>query len=169
MKIIISEIPEEGMEIELKEKIEPESVKILSPVHAALKINKIGSEVLVNGDMDVDIELQCSRCLNMFTMNIRSRLNVVYDPAETINREERYELKSDELDMGFYKNDTLDTDDMLTEQLMLNMPMKPLCSPECKGICPQCGADLNVNKCSCEESEIDPRLEKLKELLKRKE
>ncbi|MFZ5998837.1 MAG: YceD family protein [Nitrospirota bacterium] len=169
MKIIVSEIPEEGIDLELDEHLRTESVKILSPVHASLRIDKVGSEVLVKGTVDADVELQCSRCLKGFTMHIQSPLNVVYDPAEMISREENYKLASDELDTGFYRQDELDTDELLHEQLLLNIPMKPLCDPECKGICPRCGTDLNVSGCTCEIKEIDSRLKVLEQLLKKKE
>ena len=169
MKIVISEIPEEGMDVELNENISLESVKTASPLHAVLNMRTIGSEVLVNGMLEGEVELMCSRCLNAYTMRVRPQINVVYEPSEVINKEEHHKLKSDELDTGFYKNDTLDTDEFLVEQLLLNLPMKPLCSPECKGICPNCGADLNVLSCNCSVSEIDPRLKVLEQLLKKKE
>ena len=169
MKIIVSEIPEEGMNLELDEAVTVESVKIGSPLHAVLKLSTTGSEVQVNGMLEGDVELLCSRCLNAYTMKVCSQVNVVYEPSYTVNKEERHKLKSDELDIGFYKDDTLDTDEVLTEQLLLNIPMKPLCSPECKGLCPKCGADLNVSGCKCSGSEIDPRLKVLEQLLKKKE
>jgi uncharacterized protein len=169
MKIVISEIPEEGMDVELNENISLESVKTASPLHAVLNVRTIGSEVLVNGMLEGEVELLCSRCLNAYTMRVRLQINVVYEPSEVINKEEHYKLKSDELDTGFYKNDTLDADEVLVEQLLLNLPMKPLCSPECKGICPKCGADLNVLSCNCGVSEIDTRLKVLEQLLKKKE
>ncbi len=169
MKIVISEIPEEGIDVECNENITLESVKTVSPLHAVLNIRTIGSEVLVNGMMEGEIELLCSRCLNAYTMKCKQQINVVYEPSEVLNKEEHHKLKSDELDMGFYKNDTLDTDEVLVEQLLLNLPMKPLCSPECKGICPKCGADLNVSGCNCSTSEIDSRLKVLEQLLKKKE
>jgi uncharacterized protein len=169
MKIIVSEIPEEGMELEVNESIKVESVETVSPLHATLKLSAIGSEVLVNGMLEADVGLLCSRCLNVYTMEVRSGINVVYEPAERINREERCKLSSDELDIGFYKDDSLDTDEVLTEQLLLNIPMKPLCSDDCKGLCPKCGADLNVSGCKCGTAEIDPRLKVLEQLLKKKE
>ena len=169
MKIVISEIPEEGIDVELHENISLESVKTTSPLHAALNIRTVGSEVLVNGFLEGEVELLCSRCLNTYTMSVRTQINVVYEPSEVINKEEHHKLKSDELDTGFYKNDTVDTDEVLVEQLLLNLPMKPLCSPECKGICPKCGADLNMSSCDCSVSEIDTRLKVLEQLLKKKE
>lgn len=166
MKIIISEIPEEGLELELTEKISSdESIKLLSPVKASLRIDKKGSEVIITGRAKGTVELQCSRCLKTFGMDIDSVIDVVYHPASEINKEEHYELKGDELDTGFYKNDILNTEDLLKEQLVLNIPMKPLCSEDCKGLCPKCGADLNVTQCNCAASEIDSRLAVLKQLL----
>ncbi len=169
MKVIISEIPEEGLELELKERISPdESIKISSPVHASLRFDKKGPEVIVTGDASGEAEFQCSRCLKTFNMNMDSHIDVVYHPSAEINKEEHYELKGDELDTGFYKNDTLDTEDILKEQLMLNVPVKPLCSEGCKGLCPKCGADLNITQCNCAASEIDTRLAVLKQLLEKK-
>lgn len=169
MKIIVSEIPEEGMEIDLSEDLRSESVKIVSPVRAALRVDKKGPEVLIHGMVSGEVELQCGRCLRAYTVKIESPVNVVYRPVAEVNREEHYELKSDELDAGFYRDDAIELDDLLIEQLMLDLPMKALCSPDCKGICPKCGADLNATQCNCDFSEIDPRLKVLEKLLKRKE
>lgn len=168
MKVIISEIPEEGLELELEERISSdEFITILSPVHASIRFDKKGSEVIVSGTTRGNIKLQCSRCLKTFDISIESHIDVVYRPTAEINKEEHYELKGDELNTGFYKNDALDTEDLLKEQLMLNIPMKPLCYEDCKGLCPKCGIDLNVSQCQCETSEIDPRLAVLKQLLKK--
>jgi uncharacterized protein len=168
MKIIISEIPEEGIEIELNEKLSTGAFKILSPTKGFLKIDKIGTEVSIKGLENADVEQQCSRCLNTFITNIKTQINVVYHPVVDIGKEEHYELKGDELNTGFYKGDMLDTDDLLIEQMLLNIPMKPLCSHGCKGICPKCGIDLNIKQCNCVVSEVDSRLAVLKQLLGKK-
>lgn len=167
MKITISEIPLEGIELDVTGHIPYESGTI--PVQGFLKIDKVAPEVFVTGAVSGDIEQQCSRCLKDFTITIKSQINFVYHPAEEIIKEEHHELKDDELDTAFYKNDILDTDDLFREQLILDIPMKPLCSADCKGICPKCGADLNATTCNCITSEIDPRLAVLKQLIKRKE
>lgn len=169
MKIIISEIPDDGMEIELSETIHSDLVQTASPVKAALRIERSSSEVLVRGRLKAEVNLQCSRCLSVFTTPLDASVDVVYDPAEAVPGEENHEIKSDELDMGFYMNDTLDMNDLLVEQLILNVPMKPLCRPDCKGICPMCGVDANAVECNCPETEPDPRLKVLEQLLKRKE
>jgi uncharacterized protein len=94
---------------------------------------------------------------------------VVYHPADEISRHEQHELKSEELDTVFYTGDILETDDLLKDQLILNLPMKPLCSPDCKGLCPGCGADISTSACGCGESDVDPRFEILKKLKTEKE
>jgi uncharacterized protein len=169
MKIIVSEIPDEGLELELKDNIQSDAVKILSPVSAVLRLDKVGVNVLAKAALSCNAELQCARCLKHFPMRISSQVNVVYHPANDIAKSEQHQLKADELDTVFYRDDLIETDDLLREQLILNLPMKPLCAQDCKGFCPQCGSDLNVSGCLCETKEIDSRFEVLKKLKKEKE
>ncbi len=164
MKIVLSEITEEGLEIDFKETFPEGPLRLLSPVNAKLRIDKVGSEVLARGEVNSDIELQCSRCLNKFSRPVSVNINVVYHPLEELTGEEKHEIKEDELDMGFYKGDELDIYDLVQEQMMLSVPMKPLCRETCKGLCSRCGADLNVSMCSCQQKEPDPRLAVLKKL-----
>jgi uncharacterized protein len=169
MRIVVSEIPDEGLEVELKETPPAQEVRYVAPLRARLRIDRQGTEVIVSGDVLSDVELECSRCLKPYVVRGRTPVSVVYRPAEGLGREDRYELKGDELETAFYRGDILDTDDVLTEQVLLSLPMKPLCSQDCKGICPRCGIDRNVETCRCDLVERDPRFDKLKELLKGKE
>lgn len=170
MKIIVSEIPEKGMDLELSEKIESDTdLKILSPVQALIRIDKKNSEIFLKGTLSVTLQQQCSRCLKIFDTEMKIDIDTLYRPSKEIDVEEHYELKSDELETAFYKNDEIDINDLLKEQILLNLPMKPLCSEQCKGLCPKCGTDLNITQCKCEVSEVDERLAVLKQLLKRKE
>ncbi|MEW6161923.1 MAG: DUF177 domain-containing protein [Nitrospirota bacterium] len=164
MKVLISEIPEEGLDLELQEMIKSDAS--LSPIRAQLRIKKVGTEVAVSGKILADVELQCSRCLKDFRSMLTIPVDVLYRPVENLRGEDKHELKVDELDMSFYSGDELDLLDLIKEQIMLNLSMKPLCSDLCRGICLRCGADLNVGKCGCSEREIDSRLEALKKLLK---
>ena len=169
MKIIVSEIPEEGIELDLKDDIKSDVVSIVSPVKSVMRLVKIEDEVMVKGALTADVELQCSSCLNHFPTRISSQVDVVYNPVREIVKSEQRELKSAELDTVFYSDDMIETDDLLREQLILNLPMKPLCSPDCKGFCARCGADLNISGCGCETKETDSRFEVLKQLKKDKE
>src|SRR3972149_4352123 len=154
MKIIVSEIPLEGLDVEFQETIKSDASSF--PAQAQMKISKVGTELVINGKIEADVELQCSRCLKDFRNVLTVPVNVMYNPVENLKSEEKHELKVDELDLS----------DLVKEQIILNLPMKPLCNNSCKGICLQCGADLNSVNCSCSERGIDPRLEVLKKLLK---
>lgn len=165
MKILLSDIPDEGLDLEFREDLDLAHLRSLSPVKAKLRLEKVGPEVLVKGEVGSRVELQCSRCLKNFPKDIAANLNVMYRPLEELEGEDKHEVKEDELDIGFYRNDELDLQELMTEQVILSVPMKPLCSESCRGICPKCGADLNVSECGCEAKEPDPRLAVLKKLL----
>ena len=71
--------------------------------------------------------------------------------------------------VSYYREGTIDLKEDVREAIILAFPLKPLCRPECRGLCPHCGRNLNEEKCECREEKIDPRLAKLKELLKESE
>jgi uncharacterized protein len=168
MKIVIADISDEGFVVDVEEKLALEEASA-GPVTGTLQVNKSDREVILIGKITSELDLQCSRCLKGFRRPLDIPINVVYHPVEEIT-EERRELKNDEMDMGFYKGEEIDLEELVREQVILNMQMKPLCDENCKGICPNCGADLNAGACGCETRKIDPRLEVLKKLLdKRKE
>jgi uncharacterized protein len=163
MKITIPDIPKEGLDIEIQEAIDAGSVS--APVRGRLRIEKIGPEVMVSGDMTAEVKLLCSRCLKEFYKVLSVPVDVVYHPVEELKGEEHHKVSAEELDMDFYSGEELDLHDLLKEQIVLNITMKPLCNDLCKGICPGCGVDLNVDKCKCDTKNIDPRFAKLKKLL----
>jgi len=162
MKIVIAEIPPEGVDVELKEHFKFDDS--LFPAQANLKIQKVGTEVLIKGTVRAEVQLQCRRCLKDFESSVDASVDVVYHPVEELRDEEKHGLKVEELDMGFYSGGELDLSDLIKEQVVLNLPMKPLCSNLCKGICPYCGGDLNKGDCGCAMKEGDPRLAVLKKL-----
>ena len=161
MKIVIADIPDEGLIVDLEEKLTPEEVSISCTARSRLSLNKVGTEIVITGRLKADMDLQCSRCLKDFRQTLDIPVNVVYHPIEDAG-DERHILKDDEMDMGFYKGEELDVRELLKEQVLLNEQMKPLCSERCKGICPKCGTDLNTGQCDCSRKEIDPRLEALR-------
>ncbi len=164
MKIVITDIPDEGLIIDVEEKLELEEDRAASPVNGSLQVTRADGEVIVTGKVTTELDLQCSRCLRDFRKPLDIAVNVVYHPIEEI-AEERHGLRDDEMDMGFYRGEEIDLQELVREQVLLNMQMKPLCDESCKGICPDCGADLNAGACRCGTREIDPRLEVLKKLL----
>ena len=166
MKILIEDIPDEGLDLDIEENFGPEEISLVSPVKAHLELTKAHSEVIVVGNLSAELEFECSRCLKKYRHVMAVPIDVVYHPMEDIGTD-RHELKDDEMDMGFYQGEELDMKELIREQIMLNIQMKPLCDENCRGICSQCGTDLNTDTCSCETKTIDSRLEVLKKLLEK--
>ena len=163
MKVLISEIPDEGIDVEREETVESDI--IISPIKARLKIMKVGSEVIVKGEVAADIKLQCSRCIMDFQQLLSVPVDVVYHPIDELRGEERHEIMSGELDMDFYSEDEMDLITLMKEQILLNIPMKPLCTDLCRGICRTCGKNLNEGECSCPQEQADNRFDVLKKIL----
>lgn len=165
MKILLSDIPDEGLDLELEEAFGTGTFKLLSPARSRLRIDKVGPDVVVSGNITTIAELQCSRCLKSFSREIDVDVNVEYRPVEELKTDERHEIKEDELDLGFYKGNEIDIQEAIAEQIILSFPMKPLCSESCEGLCPKCGADLNLAPCACDVKDANPQFEALKKLL----
>ena len=80
---------------------------------------------------------------------------------------EEFSLIYTDLDVGFYHGQQLDVAALISEQVVLEVPMKPVCKEQCGGLCDQCGMDLNEGSCDCQRRSVDPRLVALEELKKR--
>lgn len=173
MRINIDDIPEEGLHLDLledgagfrdiSEGMEGMGLSFLTPITAHMTIERSQRGVLIFGDMETRLQMICSRCLREFEypIHLDIDLTLVRD-LEEVTRER--ELKREELDLNYYEGRELETTDILREQLALEIPIKPLCRSDCKGLCPRCGADLNIGECRCpKEGDIDPRFARLKE------
>jgi uncharacterized metal-binding protein YceD (DUF177 family) len=116
----------------------------------------------VVGHLTGELELTCSRCLEPFTLPVATEFDLRYVPrTENVGEGER-EVEEDDLATAFYSEDQIDLEHLILEQFQLALPMKPLCTTACKGLCPQCGTNLNTGACNCAGKWIDPRLEALK-------
>ena len=142
--------------------------RVAAPVELSMDVSKAGGDAfLVTGEVKTRLELACSRCLEPFEIPVHAAFELRYVPhAENTGEGER-EIAEDDLITAFYREGMLDIDDLLREQFQLALPMKPLCSDACRGLCPQCGANLNRTECGCSPAWEDPRLAPLKNLLTR--
>jgi uncharacterized protein len=120
-----------------------------------------GQDIRLRGEIKASISAPCDRCLNEVTIRAEIPFDLFYAPANSARDQggER-ELFERDLDFAVYENDQIDLDEMVLEQLELSLPSRVLCREECLGLCPQCGADLNVEQCQCE-PRIDPRWQAL--------
>ncbi|MSO55411.1 MAG: DUF177 domain-containing protein [Acidobacteria bacterium] len=118
----------------------------------------------VAGHFSGQIELSCSRCLEPFPMALETDFDLRYVPRVENAGEGEKEVEEDDLTTAFYADDQIDLGQLIMEQIHLALPMKPLCVEACRGLCPQCGTNLNTGSCGCTQEWIDPRLEALKKL-----
>ncbi len=136
-------------------------------VKLAIEVSHSGQEVLVKGSIEASVEAVCSRCLEPFVQivntNFTESFAVVKDSAA---EETPASLAVETANMLTVTGDFLYLDEYIRQLIILAEDHSPLCKPDCKGICSGCGTDLNVSNCQCvdDDSDIDIRLLKLKEL-----
>ena len=131
---------------------------LVQPVSCQGQAVHIEGSFLVEGQYHTTVELCCSRCGQSFTTPVAGGFSVSFvagDKVDWDGERDVYELSGDQADLG----------QVIAGEIFFSLPMQPLCRPDCRGLCPRCGADLNVSSCSCQDMEIDPRWEKLKDLL----
>jgi uncharacterized protein len=141
--------------------------KVVAPVDLVFKVHKDKERYRLVGRVATTLEQSCSRCLEPFQQTVDSAFDVRYLPqSENVGHEER-EVEEDDLSDAFYRDDQIDLRQLMEEQFYLALPMKPLCRDDCKGLCPNCGTNLNETTCKCEVRWEDPRLAGLKALINR--
>lgn len=149
MKIEIAKIPPEGLEIQTEESknfinIDDKNVEFIDPISISLKIDLAADELIINGVIKTNVELVCSRCLKKTKQSLVSN---------------KFNLMLDVRDI-----DNVDISDDIREEILMLLPVKPLCRDDCSGICPKCGQDLNIKKCSCKIEKQDLRWSNLNKI-----
>ena len=147
------------------EQLGPETdFRVVEPVTLAFDIFKDKVLFRLVGRVQTTLELPCGRCLDAFTMPVDQTFDLRYQPHALNTGEGERELEEDDLTTAFYEHDQIDLDHLMREQFHLSLPMKPLCSDGCHGLCPVCGINLNRDTCACTREWEDPRLAALREL-----
>ncbi|MBW2333239.1 MAG: DUF177 domain-containing protein [Deltaproteobacteria bacterium] len=93
--------------------------------------------------------MRCDRCLETYSKDLTTDFRI-YLSMFPFNGEAEVELLENDLNLDFIDDNFLDLDQIIKEQLILNLPMKTLCTKDCKGLCPICGCNLNTGSCSCQ-------------------
>jgi uncharacterized protein len=144
-----------------------EDYRVAAPVELVMDVGKAGGNAFrVAGRATTRLTLQCGRCLDDYELPVDATFELRYVPAVDAATEPEREIAEDDLATSFYREGSLDVIEMLREQFQLALPMKPLCTDACRGLCPECGANLNRTQCGCSPKWEDPRLAALKGLLK---
>jgi uncharacterized protein len=145
-----------------------EDYRVAAPVELSMDVERAGADVFrVTGRAVTRLEFECGRCLDAFELPVDARFELRYVPQVENTGDAEREIDEDDLTTAFYREGLLDVIEMLREQFQLALPMKPLCAESCRGLCPECGANLNRAECGCRPTWVDPRLAPLKELLNR--
>jgi uncharacterized protein len=145
-----------------------DAYRVVAPVHLGFDIHKDRDRFRLVGDVRTELELSCSRCLEPFRFPVEAAFDQRYLPQPEVSADDEAEVAEEDLETSFYRDDEIDLNELLREQFYLTLPMKPLCREQCKGLCPQCGTNLNTGTCDCGPAWEDPRLAPLKELKARK-
>ena len=141
-----------------------DAFEVTSPVDLAFDISKDKERCALAGRVRATLQLQCSRCLEPFDRPVDLAFDLRYLPRSVNAGEGEREIEEDDLTTAFYENDTIDLGQLMREQFYLALPMKPLCTDDCQGLCPQCGTNLNRGTCGCVRDWMDPRLAALTKL-----
>ena len=120
--------------------------------------------VLVDGKIIARAQVICHCCLEQFILDIKTPLKEKFVTTAQYNLLTEKEQQEDNINT--YQNDKINLLPLIEQALYLALPMKSVCKEGCKGLCPKCGCNLNLNKCGCKIEEVDPRLAVLQQLLK---
>jgi uncharacterized protein len=137
---------------------------VIEPVTFGFDLFKDKDRFRLSGRIQTTLEMPCSRCLESFSWAVDETFDLRFQPRSTDKPETEREIEEDDFSSAFYDDDSIDLGELMREQFYLSMPMKPLCSEACHGLCAQCGTNLNRTPCDCAHGWEDPRLAALKAL-----
>lgn len=191
MKIKILDIPEEGLDLQVpiegtkKQKGEDRwFLEVLQEVFKDdypkgrkaslnLRIQRTCNNVSLAGTIDIDLLSACDRCAELYEnpVSVPLRLDLVPYRGGMDERlldereEEESELAEEDVNFAFYKGSELDLADVVREMMLIEIPIRYLCKEECKGLCPQCGKNLNQGPCRCQATPAKAPFAVLKDLM----
>ena len=102
-------------------------------------------------------EVLCARCIEPVQQSLAGDFDLIFRPGGVDNQPGEHAITEDETEIGYYEESGLLLEDAVREQVLLALPGRTLCQEDCKGLCPQCGANRNTAPCSCEERPVDMR------------
>lgn len=143
--------------------------KLASKGRAQLVQEHHGKHQLINdirivGNFAAKFELLCARCLEPITRDVANKFELLYRPLGADAGKEELSVTAAEAEIGYYKGEGLLLEDLLREQVLLALPLRAICRDDCKGLCPHCGKNLNLEQCNCAEPLSDARWSALKEI-----
>lgn len=164
MKIQLSNIY--NSESEFNSKDSPAIIgvnNLISDVHTKIFIYELNEKFIVHGNIKYTLKLTCDVCLEKYSNEYNEKFKLVVIPENIFDENN---VSNDEFIILKNNANEIDFNDFIKDTILLNIPFKKKCKPNCKGLCPICGKNKNYYECSHKFVNIDPRLKKLKEIKK---
>jgi len=177
MKIRIDEIPETGLELAFSGEEDvlsqalvdletPHGVRIDPRIRGHASLTESGEDFLLSARVQARLHLSCFRCLAEFDLDQEIEVDLIVR-RRAIESPSDNQLVDSTASEVWIEGPELDLGTLLAQELLLEAPMKPLCSEDCPGLCPRCGALKGSDQCTCrEEDDVDPRWQVLAKLKK---
>ena len=130
-------------------------------IHEHRGPKEIVADIRLRGKFAGRFEVPCARCVEPVDIPLAAEFDLIFRPAGADTEAAERSITPVETEIGYYQRDSLLLEDVLREQVLLTLPVRTLCKPDCKGLCPRCGQNRNSQDCSCDEGSNDPRWEAL--------
>ena len=141
-----------------------DDIKVIGPLNGYVRMRRTNQGLLVDGWVELTLELSCNRCLKEFELPMHVNFEELFYPTvDVVSGLPLAPFDEDEI-FPIDARHQVDLTEAIRQNLLLNLPMMVVCQEDCKGLCPQCGQNLNLGSCECE-PEVDARLSVLKTLL----
>jgi uncharacterized protein len=124
-------------------------------------------DIRLIGKVEAHLETACARCLEPVGHDVERSFDLIFRPQGVDRRADEASISEAETEIGYYVGEGLLLEDALREQVLLATPVRALCREDCKGLCPHCGRNLNVEQCHCEQHVSDPRWDALNDIKKK--
>jgi uncharacterized protein len=173
LQISIKAIPETGLEVEIDlgpgwfarwRAEDPDLEFADARITGQVLLEKHGRDILVRGHLTGHLQLNCGRCLESFAAPAAADFDLILAPGPAATLAQEEELSPPDLDLDYYTGQVVDLESLLREQIILMVPLKPLCAETCQGLCPHCGANLNRQACRCRPEAVNSPLASLAKL-----
>ncbi|HUV70531.1 MAG TPA: DUF177 domain-containing protein [Terracidiphilus sp.] len=121
----------------------------------------IVADIRLKGRFAGRFEVPCARCVEPVEIPLEAEFDLIFRPTAADGEPAERSITAEETEIGYYLKDSLLLEDVLREQVLLSLPVRTLCKPDCKGLCPRCGENRNSTACTCEVGPSDPRWQAL--------
>ena len=129
--------------------------------------NELISDIRLRASYNGHLEVLCARCVEPVPYPLAGSFDLIFRPAGADAEAGERAITEDETEIGYYEKSGLLLEDVVREQVLLSLPARLLCTPDCKGLCPRCGQNLNSASCNCDSTVVDPRWNALADLATR--